>query len=743
MNGTDTISEAAQRDVPGILEDIVYLIPVEDGDPHKASLLQGFAPSLMRNVDLIRRINMLPGSIWELTPEGQEFLLPRKMSGQAPINWFGQSRRALTSITTSVFTPFVIVLFGQDHDLETYRSWIEAHPFPLTVVAESGGTMSYNELDIEALQRAFLDICDALKGQVDADALVTAREKIENWSEPEERKLGYQVGGHNSVAPNLLALHTAGFRNTVYGPFKKINQGIGPYIDQITRTTRSILDERGKIGERRPNQYFRRPPSINLFAPAVYPHFREIRLGGAPMSAEVRRRFLAGRQAFERQEGYTFDARTEAQARALFGANPREDFRPHVLLHERSAELRLATECVSTLAASEISAVIRLPNSVNRTAGQVRQFAQQYHARRSTERKRLEVFRRVQDAITTSVPQEFHQFVEEADEGIRLICDAHLEWMNVRGLPLCVQKDVTRIPVTPGSLFVDQISPKRYEHLTTSDFSEVLVLSALQEADPISRFFDIAIEGFAPHFSEKIKLRTVRVRNMSGCVEALNSFEGAMMIFDGHGRHRPGEAATLQLLEEELDVWQLEQSRPRIPPVVILSACDTHAADRNHASTANGFLTCGGRAVLGSVFPIDARDAATFVARLLFRVAAFVPAAHEMLGRSLTWMEIMGGMIRMQLLTDFCRRLEDKNIINHDAYHAVHLTGNMAINGLKDWPFETVIAKLADYGVDEKLAWRELRSATANSTAVSYLQIGRPETIIVHPEGGFPEEAGS
>jgi hypothetical protein len=143
------------------------------------------------------------------------------------------------------------------------------------------------------------------------------------------------------------------------------------------------------------------------------------------------------------------------------------------------------------------------------------------------------------------------------------------------------------------------------------------------------------------------------------------------------------------------------------------------------------------------VFPIDARDAATFVARLLFRVAAFVPAAHEMLGRSLTWMEIMGGMIRMQLLTDFCRRLERKNIINQDAYHAVHLTGNMAINGLKDWPFETVTAKLADYGVDEKLAWRELHSATANSTAVSYLQIGRPETIIVHPDGGFPEEAGS
>jgi hypothetical protein len=741
MNRKDRITEAAQQEIPGILEDIIYLIPVEDGDPHEASLLQGFAPSLMRNVDLIRRINMLPGNIWELTPEGQEIFLPMRMSGQAPINWFGQSRRALTSIVTPIFAPFVVVLFGEDHDLQPYRSWIEAHPFPLTVVAESGGTISYGELGIESLQRAFLNVCDALKRQVLPDALAAAREKIENWRELEERKLGYQVGGHNSTSPNLMALYAAGFRDTVYGPFQRINEGIAPYVEQITRTTRSILDERGRIGERQANQYFRRPPSLNLFAPAIYPHFREIGLAGAPMSPEARRRFLAVRRALERQEGYTLDARTEAQARALVGAGLPEEFRPHFLMQARAAELRLATECVCTLAASEISAVMRLPNSVNRTAGHVRQFAQQYHARRSTERKRLEIFRRVQDAITTSVPQEFLQFVEEADEGIRLISDAHLEWMDVRGLPLCVQKDVTRIPVTPGNLFVDQVSPKKYEHLTISDFSEILILSALQQTDPISRFFDIAIETFAPHFAEKVRLRTVRIRNSSDLIESLNSFEGAMMIFDGHGEHEPGQPATLHLPEEKLDVWKLQHNRPRIPPIVILSACNTHAADRNHASAANGFLSCGGRAVLGTVFPIVARDAASFVARLLFRVASFVPAAHSMLGRSLTWMEIMGGMIRMQLLTDFCRHLERKNIIDPDAYRAVHVVGNLAINGLKDWPFEVIVSKLAEYGVEERTAWRQLAAATANSTAISYLQVGRPETIIVHPDKGFPEEA--
>lgn len=729
-------------ELPPLLGDIFYAIPVEDGDPYQASLLQGFARSLMRHVPAIRIINTLPSDLWELTPEGLEVKLPRRMSGQAPIRWFGQSHRALTTMVTPHFSPFLVVFFGPDHDISKYREWIDLHSFPLTIVAESGGTITYDEFCIDALKNSFLRICDSLKGRVQPDMLDAAQQALESWSEPEERELGYKVGGHNSVYPNLMALNTAAFIDTVYGPFEKINDGIGPYVDQICHTARSIFNEREEIGERAANQFFRRPPSLNIFAPAIYPHLSEISINDGPFSSEEKRRFLAIRRFLERQDGYAFQAVTPAQIRALYGAEEGEDPSPHFLMSERSGELKLASECVATLAASEVSAVLRMPNSVNRTLGQVKQFAQQYHARKTTERKRVETFRRVQKAIASSVPDDFMPFLKEASEGIRLICDAHLEWLPVNGLPLCIQKDTTRIPVTPGNLFLEQVSPRRYTHLSVSDFSEVLILSALDDDDPISRFFDIALEGFEPLFREKVSVRTVRVRNRADLITALNSFEGAMVIFDGHGGHQQGKPATLQLLDEEIDIWQLQAERPRMPPIVILSACDTHAADRNHASTANGFLSIGAKAVLGSVFPIDARDAASFVARLLYRVAEYVPSAHRMLNRSLTWMEIMGGMIRMQLLTDFCRRLEHKNIISNETYREVHMNGNMAINGGEDtWPFETVISELIGKGIDEALARRELLAAAANSTAISYLQLGRPETVIVHPNDGFAQEA--
>ncbi|MBX9895460.1 MAG: CHAT domain-containing protein [Nitrosomonas sp.] len=737
----NNIIEVDESSLPGILGNIVYIIPVEDGEPNKASFMQGFARSLIKNVSLIGLINTLPSDIWELSPSGQEIRLPRRMSGQAPVSWFGQSPRALTSMVTPVFAPFVVVFLGQNHNIETYQSWINAHPFPLTVVAETGGTIAYKDFSLDRLREAFLNICSTLEGQVHADSLAAVRQHIASWVKPKERELGYKVGAHNSIHPNILALHAAGFRDSMYGSFERINDGIGPYVEQIVRTTRSILDERKSVGEREANRYFRRPPSINLFAPAIYPHIREISLAEVPFSAEERKGFKVALRALEHQEGYAFEVKNEAQVKVLFGPNLNDKPQPHYLIQERAAELKLATECMGTLAASEISAVIRLPNAVNRTTGQVRHFAQQYHARHTSERKRAEVFQRVQNAITTSVPQEFLDFVEGADEGIRLISDAHLEWMNIRGLPLCIQKDVSRISVTPGNLFLEQVSSKTYRHITQADFSEILILSALQEIDPISKFFDIAIQVFAPHFSNRVRVRTVRVRNESDFIEALNTFEGAMMIFDGHGRHEQGQSAKLQLLDEEINIWQLQSREIRVPPIVVLSACDTHAADRNHASTANGFLSIGARTVLGSVFPIDAMDAATFIARLLYRVAEFVPSAQKQFSRSLTWMEIMGGMLRMQLLTDYCRQLEQRAIIDHTTYKEIHLKGNLAINSGKKWPFEVVISSLAKRGLKEELAWRELRVATANSTAISYLQLGRPETVIVHPDEGFPEKA--
>lgn len=378
----------AESELTEIIGDIYYLLPVEDGDPLSASFFQGFAPSLLENVEVVRLINSLPSDIWELTPEGKQVRLARRMSGQAPVRWHGQSPHILTQMNIPIYAPFTVLFIGRGHNFDAYSNWINSHSFPLTVVGEFDGCIQYDRFDVAALQSSFLKICDALVGLVDGDSLDRATQFIKNWGPIKIRQAGRKFGGHYSIGPNLTALSSAGFDDLVYGEFKDTDRGVEPYVEQIVETTKLILGERDRIGERAANQHFRRPPSLNLFAPAIYPHIRDITTVDLPLSVQDRKTFIQVMRGLNRQEGYAFELKSETQARAMLGAEFREKPIHHPLIRIRASEVKFATECVGTIAASEISATIRLPNAVNRSAGLVRQFAELYHSPKTTDRKK-------------------------------------------------------------------------------------------------------------------------------------------------------------------------------------------------------------------------------------------------------------------------------------------------------------------------------------------------------------------
>lgn len=324
----------------------------------------------------------------------------------------------------------------------------------------------------------------------------------------------------------------------------------------------------------------------------------------------------------------------------------------------------MAVAMSELLCASEASASLRFPNEINRTAGAVRQFASHYRSVDRKPQRTLTGFRAVQARLAQATPPEFLDVLRQSGPDVRIVADAHLEWLDVDGLPLCLRKTVSRIPVTPGNLFVEQMTAKPIIRLTPATANEVLILSALKAEDEIRAMFDIAFSQFAPLWKDTLDVTFKEVADETDLVEALNAFEGAIVIFDGHGSHVPGQPAMLRLKDTLCDVWSLRGRLSSPPPIIILSACDTHAADRNHATTANGFLALGVRAVLGSVFPLDARDAAAFAARLIYRYGTYVPAAVKMFDRALTWSEVCSGLIKMQVETDLRRRLVRRRLID-------------------------------------------------------------------------------
>jgi hypothetical protein len=247
--------------------------------------------------------------------------------------------------------------------------------------------------------------------------------------------------------------------------------------------------------------------------------------------------------------------------------------------------------------------------------------------------------------------------------------------------------------------------------------------------------FEAAFEVFEQQWKDNLTVEYVEVSNEDKLINALNNFCGALTVFDGHGGHEEDASAKLHLKGKPVDVWNLRNRLTQVPPIVVLSACDTHAADRNHATTANGLLSLGARTVLASVFPLDGRAAAIFTARLLYRVSAYLASAIDCFDQALTWSEVVAGMLRMQLLTDYLRQLERKGLIDAITYRMVHIRGNEVINNSHESdPFGIVDDVLAKLGIEKRTLHSELELAVANSSVISYLQVGRPETILIDSE---------
>lgn len=214
-------------------------------------------------------------------------------------------------------------------------------------------------------------------------------------------------------------------------------------------------------------------------------------------------------------------------------------------------------------------------------------------------------------------------------------------------------------------------------------------------------------------------------------IAALNAYSGDILIVDGHGQH-PGETDVGGLIigGKPVDIWTL-RDRARIPPLVLLSACDTHPYDRSHASVANGFLASGAISVLATVLPIRAADAAIFMARLLLRAIQFAEINVDT-GRSVPWTNIIGGALRMQLVSDVVRGLVGRKLLPPDKAAEVQLEGNMVLNPHRqDWLNVWSALCMKTGGFDRPTWESAFDDILAASDVIRYTSLGNPEAIVI------------
>ncbi|HEY5722435.1 MAG TPA: CHAT domain-containing protein [Allosphingosinicella sp.] len=713
--------------------DIHYVFCIPDSGLEDVTFFQGYARGLLGMPPALHALTMLPIDL-EDPAQPKQGRMARRMSGAGSWRWMILNTSTLRELPIGPQRPFWVIFSENADTANTIASLTHLHLPPLHVSRHGlPGAIALHEINQDAVRSHVLATLDRLALGLPGANLSPYRALLNQWRPFEAEILPVFRKSHPMTFPNHVVAESLGYQYRAEGSFHADDES--DYAPAMAESARTILDLRDTIPAMLSDVLFPRWPSLILHAPAEN-RATTARPLGKLRDADARAIYDV-QLMLRRQRGFLVPMDEGVQDRLAASPIALGAFQL------RRQELSIYAHLIALRAASTVSATIRMPPAINRAFGTIAAFGN--HARSAAQRRPPRMKRlldTVQARLRSAVSDDAMVLIERAGPtGIKLVSDAPLEWLPVRGLPLGIRYDVSRVGATPGNLMAMQMFLHRPIRLRPADLRRVLVVTSYEAKDRIRTLLIDRLRRMAPMWEGNLSLKIVPVGSLEEFREALARFDGHVMIFDGHGEHPNGDVSlgTLMIAGKPVDIWD-QRGDIRVPPIIILSACDTHGADRNHNSAANGFLACGARAVLATLLPIDASDAAEFAARLLLRIANGIEPIIKVVGRAVLWSEIVGGLLRMKMSTDVATPFLKSGQIPLENYRELRQEANVRINlGDFDW-YEWQVAELAKRC---GLTAGEVESITGEAIAVSdairYVHMGNPESIAVGTVEDLPD----
>lgn len=335
---------------------------------------------------------------------------------------------------------------------------------------------------------------------------------------------------------------------------------------------------------------------------------------------------------------------------------------------------------------------------------------------------------------------------EQNSSMVKIISNLPIEWVNHNGLPLMIRHDVSRLPISPGWLASKLLLDTKNVHVEMESFSNILVISSFGDDDEIKEHLHSKIEKFnsmppARRGNDKELKVNIDRREPSTrdeLITILNESSAPMVVFDLHGGHSAGGIGVISLKDETISVFDIIKEA-RIPPIVVLSACDTSPIDRNHYSTANAFLAGGAKTVLASALPVLSRESSTFIIRLFIRLQEYLPIVIRTEKRSLQWSSFMSGMIRRSFYTELIDHLIRAGTLDRKKRAELNLAAGMNLDPLRDnFHLHIVSAIAKEICVEESEVQKIIEEDFVLPDCLKYLQYGNPERVIINAPDHIP-----
>ncbi len=705
---------------------IIYIVPHGPSELDDASPLQLISPGIIKTHYAFPEITRYPRDASELMLDAKSLTAVR-IAGRGfsilpiPIDLLPHALEAAS--------PRITVVVTADAELEAAaQAAIGQRPEPILHTSVLGRWADRADIAAHCLRVARYWKTTAENEQLG----IMLEKELVDWADPLERThLKWHENRHLTALPNITALRSVGFDPQPWDEKPFVAKENEPYFEVIHQGVSAIGTLRREATAANPSLQARAHTDLILTVPGVLREWRRVaRWRDFPADSEYEKPLKSLFRQLIARDTYSFqiEVRGEGGIEGLM-ANPVAQ----TILRTHSEEISTYSAALAVRAASSMVPVVRLPTAPNKAQ---KAWADLAHAAHSVLPAPPHKLNRLASRLSKQLDTGFAEWVYEhirSARRIKLVADVPLEWMEVDGMPLMLRADVSRIPVTPGNVMVKLMLQCTERAIPTNRFQDVLVIRSFENSDPLKPMIKRAIDVMSSGSDRFPNVRIVDVSTKDELVRALNDFEGAIAIYDGHGAH-PDKTGIgeLVLINERVNPWTLS-GVARVPPVVILAACDTHPLDASHATSASGFLASGAMTVLGTSVPIDGRDTASFVGRLLLRVGEYLPLLVEKRPwGSFRWSEILPGLQRRQYVTELLHRLDRHGgvSISESQHIGISVRIGMAIDTGRSWIDMLIneIAQLTDSSPEE--ASRQIARHAGYVNALAFTQYGNPELLV-------------
>lgn len=691
---------------------IVYLLVMDDTTFESMSPFQGFGASWFDLHWAMQLIVHLPGDVAERS-HSLEAIAPQRIAGLRPFLWQPINVSALEQVPPKFFPPCTIAFSGNPAVGVRVESYIGQEKTLLHFPYDKAVNLTVEELTSDLRDFCFRRLWEMSEILNPEQQQIVANLE-DNWRRPEVEFQSLKISGHNVSLPNYMALQRVGFRLEEAEPFVGAKEQ--EYTDLILETAGAVRHIRNEVRAEGKDLPEHPSPNLIVFEPAL---FRQSYKNSKPTSG-VHVEINKALKFFQKQKGLHNSVSKEQFDRMMSSSGT-------FVSEIRSGELVTQTLGVGLYAAASTSPVIRLSPAVNHVHNKLSFFARSVRSENAqARRKASRLFQDIQQSLAAGIGPDRLRAISLTSDPIKIISDAPIEWVPLDGVPLSLTKNCSRIPVTPGNVMMSQLIPSQPMTLYPDAIDKILVISSFTEDDPLRYMLRNALDSWKHLWGGKLSIEQVFVSSAQELKDALNSFDGSILIYDGHGAANDlTPVGTVLLEKQKFDVWDL-RGRVRCPPIVILSACDTQGVDAStHATVANGFLALGATSVLGTFLPVGGFSSAVFVARLMHRLAEYIPAMLKSVEHPLSWLEVIAGMLRMTVATEIINEL----VGLHGAIQT-RQRANIDINSRRtDW-FERLAENLAsETGEVPARVRKKALAAIARSDAIRYTHLGNPERI--------------